>query len=453
MGPKIEQPQGPSGDPDVLMGWKAIAAYLGKSVRSVQRWEQDLGMPTHRIRTPDGQIAYAKRSEVDAWLVARDRPTLADPTLGDAAPVTAPVPARSKKWPLFVLGLAAVAVFSITEVWLGRASKIPARSVLTGRNLEVRDDRGRVLWVHHFDTEVFRGGSSWLERVHDDTDSLARVDLGNDGSMVTLVPVRFGSPAAPTRTDALYAFSDDGHVLWAATAAVTLSCGGETFSGPWNLLAVLVSDNPGPKRVWVSYTHNRSWPSFVSEVSPVGSLTLRYLQSGWITTLAEWHTASGLRLVAGGVLSEHDRPSLATFDPDGPTTTSPHVDPKYNCQGAPRASPDRVTLFPNSELVRAGGFAYTMVHRVHAVGPDLRAETDYGQVLAFVAPDGTVKERVLTDAYWFRHRELEALGKLTHSADDCPERVNPVVIRYWTEAGSWQTYAIPQTGHAGTQKR
>ena len=47
---------------DTLHGWKDIAAYVGKSVRSAQRWERELGLPTHRINTPDGQIVYARRS-------------------------------------------------------------------------------------------------------------------------------------------------------------------------------------------------------------------------------------------------------------------------------------------------------------------------------------------------------------------------------------------------------
>ena len=53
---------------DGLNGWKEIAAHLGRSARSVQRWERDLGLPIHRIATPDGgSIVYALRSEVDAW--------------------------------------------------------------------------------------------------------------------------------------------------------------------------------------------------------------------------------------------------------------------------------------------------------------------------------------------------------------------------------------------------
>src|SRR5688500_17764829 len=53
---------------DTLDGWKAIAAHLGRSVRSAQRWERDLQLPVHRIPTPDGgQLVYARATEIDAW--------------------------------------------------------------------------------------------------------------------------------------------------------------------------------------------------------------------------------------------------------------------------------------------------------------------------------------------------------------------------------------------------
>ena len=57
-----------------LNGWKEIAAYLGKSVRSVQRWEVTLGLPVRRIRTPDGVIIYAEPGEIDTWKRTLDAP-------------------------------------------------------------------------------------------------------------------------------------------------------------------------------------------------------------------------------------------------------------------------------------------------------------------------------------------------------------------------------------------
>lgn len=53
-------------------GWKDIAAYFGRSVRSMQRWERELALPIRRIKTSDGHTVYAVRSELDAWRRSRD---------------------------------------------------------------------------------------------------------------------------------------------------------------------------------------------------------------------------------------------------------------------------------------------------------------------------------------------------------------------------------------------
>src|SRR5689334_19614404 len=39
---------------DTLTGWKEIAAYLGKSVRTAHRWKTELGLPVHRMTFADG---------------------------------------------------------------------------------------------------------------------------------------------------------------------------------------------------------------------------------------------------------------------------------------------------------------------------------------------------------------------------------------------------------------
>jgi len=51
---------------DHLDGWKAVAAHLGRSVRTVQRWERERGLPVHRVAGSMDTV-FAIRTEVDAW--------------------------------------------------------------------------------------------------------------------------------------------------------------------------------------------------------------------------------------------------------------------------------------------------------------------------------------------------------------------------------------------------
>lgn len=56
--------------PEVLSGWKSIARHLGMGVRTVQRYERQMGLP---IRRPAGKMrgsVLATKSELDAWIAA-----------------------------------------------------------------------------------------------------------------------------------------------------------------------------------------------------------------------------------------------------------------------------------------------------------------------------------------------------------------------------------------------
>lgn len=50
-----------------LESWKEIAAYLGRGVRTVRRWEAEEGMPVHRHMHRARGSVYAFRSEIDRW--------------------------------------------------------------------------------------------------------------------------------------------------------------------------------------------------------------------------------------------------------------------------------------------------------------------------------------------------------------------------------------------------
>jgi hypothetical protein len=56
--------------PQFLSGWKEIANYLGKGVRTVQRYERELGLP---VRRPAGKATgsvVATKAELDGWVAA-----------------------------------------------------------------------------------------------------------------------------------------------------------------------------------------------------------------------------------------------------------------------------------------------------------------------------------------------------------------------------------------------
>lgn len=64
---------------DVLNSWKEIAAYMGRGVRTVQRWEQELGLPVRRPRGRERSAVIALKPDLDRWLQQIPQGTAAIP--------------------------------------------------------------------------------------------------------------------------------------------------------------------------------------------------------------------------------------------------------------------------------------------------------------------------------------------------------------------------------------
>jgi hypothetical protein len=56
--------------PQFLSGWKEIAIYLGKAVRTVQRYERQLGLPVRRPAGKSRGSVIATKAELDGWVQA-----------------------------------------------------------------------------------------------------------------------------------------------------------------------------------------------------------------------------------------------------------------------------------------------------------------------------------------------------------------------------------------------
>jgi phage terminase Nu1 subunit (DNA packaging protein) len=66
---------------EILNSWKEVAEYLGRGTRTVQRWEQDLGLPVRRPRGKRHSAVMALRQDLDTWV--RDRPQINHQENGD----------------------------------------------------------------------------------------------------------------------------------------------------------------------------------------------------------------------------------------------------------------------------------------------------------------------------------------------------------------------------------
>ena len=69
--PVGQPPTPPRNATERLESWKEIAAYFGRSVTTVQRWELDEGLPVHRLPHAKRGSVFALKAELDAWRINR----------------------------------------------------------------------------------------------------------------------------------------------------------------------------------------------------------------------------------------------------------------------------------------------------------------------------------------------------------------------------------------------
>ena len=68
----------------VLTSWKDIARYMGKGVRTVQRWEMDFGLPVRRPQGSNKKAVLARPRDLDAWVALRCASRVQQQPNGDA---------------------------------------------------------------------------------------------------------------------------------------------------------------------------------------------------------------------------------------------------------------------------------------------------------------------------------------------------------------------------------
>lgn len=99
---------------DRLDSWKEIAIYLKRSVRTVQRWEREAGMPVHRLPTEKRGVVHAYRPEIDRWWQTRSGSLEAqDEFTTEAIPSRKQLRRRAVAWMVAALFAATVAAFAI----------------------------------------------------------------------------------------------------------------------------------------------------------------------------------------------------------------------------------------------------------------------------------------------------------------------------------------------------
>jgi hypothetical protein len=452
---------------DRLDGWKEIAAYIKRGVRTAQRWERELGMPVHRLNTGGADVVFARRTEIDLWLrlqVGEDlTSTDADRDEGPSGSATAdvlpdatrPVPARRSFW-LRWAGLAAGAALAgvAAGVWLfaGRSGPAspppgpaqPAAVTFSGSALNAIGPVQEVLWEHRFPGPVSEFNPDHPELIRR---SWAALDFDNDGSSEVLFA------RADPEDPRFYCFNSDGSVRFAGRIDTAVRFG-DYSCPPVQLTHVFAeSRRDFPGTFFVAGQHPLFFPAVVRRLDARGNAAGEYWSNGYVRLIKSVQIGGRPATVVGAANNETGGASLAVFF-GNIGGSAPSAQAAYRCSGCSEGGPDIFLVFPRFRVQEELSF-HAVVLDVTPVGPDRLSvsvvnaglpevrELCCGHAYYILDKDFRVVSTEVGETFTTLQQRLELEGRVTTatrlrgSADFYP-------VRRWNGSG-WDLITGPET--------
>ena len=214
---------------DRLDGWKAIADYLARDIRTLQRWRDERGLPIHRVPGSKGGTVFAYPAELDAWL--RESPTVKK---GESAAVVAEsvesqMLAQDTRDPiglrrLVLIGLAAATALAMGGIAVGLSwpTRPFERAELRSDSLVALDRDGRAVWSFRLPERWAEGsvkGAPLIPKLRE----AAPVDLDGDGEQELVALVDYYEHTEPRQSERgeVFCLSSRGALLWTFTPEQT----------------------------------------------------------------------------------------------------------------------------------------------------------------------------------------------------------------------------------------
>lgn len=387
----------------LLSSWKEIAAYLGVSVRTAQKWEAERGLPVQRIPGGRGRVLISVEA-LAAWMQTPGIP----PVQPDGPELVEPRRLRLR-W------IAAAAVFLVVFAAGGAAwvawHMQPASWRVDGDFLVVSDDHGREIWRNSFgfplrDYKAFTEyglNAGWIG------------DLDGDGSSEVVFVVGPKEDGTPM----VVCFSHTGARRWQFVPGANAKGFPSGNRPPFHPVNLVLFRSGGVWKIVVASLHHTNSPASISLLSATGELEREYWHSGFIQflTVADFAGTGKPLIYAAGIANGYNRAVLVVLDPENFGGTSREENPEYQLPGPPACEVSRV-LFPRS-CINLRRQTYNGVISLHArpdgleVGVAEEVNTSY-LVIHHFDPDGTYQGATLSSQFQARHNELEHTRFLDH---------------------------------------
>lgn len=347
-----------------LDSWKEIARYLGKDVKTCQRWEKERGLPVHRLEGSKRSRVFAYPEELTAWLQKND-------VVGPAANGAPRPPKERRIFPYLAGALTVIAVLAAYELGVfafllpaakRRAALIesnPADFHIVGSSLVVVNAAGAGLWS--FDTcneklvgeQTYHAPQAFAEQHSQVAFPFILIkDINHDG----FSEVVFSTQTTDNFGEGdLYGFDHKGRLLWNKIhVGGRHRFGGVEFAADYRIegLAAADLDGDGDLEIMVMVAHMQDWPSALLVVKPDGRIMGEYWNGGRITYLA-WADIDGdgtQEILAVGTNNEYGKACLIVLDPKNMHGYSPQIEAADTDGEFGRGTEEYYVLLPRTDV-------------------------------------------------------------------------------------------------------
>jgi Tol biopolymer transport system component len=224
-----------------LDSWKEISAYLGRGVTTVQRWEQDEGLPVHRLPHARKGSVFAFKGELDEWRASRVQAPAA------SRPDTRAARAGRRGLWMLTAGVAAGALIAVGLIAPGgfaaRPPNAAGAAILPFVPRPVANDGASELWPS----------------LSPDGDRVVYVWQREGSSGLYIKPVSAG-PAVPLRFDDQARFATASFPKWSPRGDLIAFLANEEGADPDTRGLYVVSPAGGsPRRIMSIYGTGLCW--------------------------------------------------------------------------------------------------------------------------------------------------------------------------------------------------
>ena len=338
---------------DLLSSWKEIAKYLKCGERTCRRWEQNYGLPIHRIDDNSKTTVFAYKDELDEWLQSRRDRTI--------------ISTDKSKWyksPYLFLPMIIVGLFLLYFFFMRKAIDLqPYDFKISNSILRILTEENKELWhydtgIHNLKTEDFYRDCFQNKKIAANKYGVDRTlpylmikDINNDGNNEVLFSIQTEDEL---REDVLHCFDHKGQKLWEYTTGKELKFGRIIYSSDYRVHGFDVNDidNDGSFEIIVFSYHKPDFPCQLLVLNSEGNKLGEYWNSGQLkdTAYVDLDNDGIKEIIIAGMNNEYAKSCLIVFDANSIKGCSPQKKDFWLCKELAPGSERCYILFPHIDI-------------------------------------------------------------------------------------------------------